>query len=286
MRGGQYQVLRLAAGLAGKGFEQVVLAPAGSPLLCAAVGQGLDARPLSVAAAASLARRSDLVHAHDARAHTLGALVSLAPLVVSRRVAFPVRTSVASRWKYARARHYIAVSEFVRSRLVEAGIPGERVSVVYDGVDAAEPSRPAGVVLAVDTSDPKKGTALVAEAARMAGVSVLFTRDLARDLARASLFVYVTFEEGLGSAALMAMAAGVPVVASRVGGLPEAVDDGETGLLVENAPAAIAAAMRRVLDDPALAGRMGARGREQAREKFSTSRMVEGTISVYRRVLS
>ena len=58
-----------------------------------------------------MARRNDLMHAHDARSHTLGAFLRRIPLVVSRRVAFPV----GSRWKYGRARRYLAVSEFLDS---------------------------------------------------------------------------------------------------------------------------------------------------------------------------
>ena len=55
-----------------------------------------------------------------------------------------------------------------------------------------------------------------------------------RHLHEAGFFVYITHSEGLGSGALLAMSAGVPVIASNVGGLPEAIRHGENGLLVEN----------------------------------------------------
>ena len=113
-----------------------------------------------------------------------------------------------------------------------------------------------------------------------------FSRNLEKDLSGAGLFVYITHEEGLGSAALLAMAAGVPVIASRVGGLVEVIEDGESGVLTENQPAAIAQAMRRILDDSPLAREMAARARRRVEERFSVRRMVEGTVEAYRKVLS
>ncbi len=71
------------------------------------------------------------------------------------------------------------------------------------------------------------------------------------------MFLYITHKEGLGSAALLAMASGVPVVASRVGGLPEIVDDGGTGFFVENHPEAIAARMRLLAEDGGRAAGWG-----------------------------
>jgi glycosyltransferase involved in cell wall biosynthesis len=100
------------------------------------------------------------------------------------------------------------------------------------------------------------------------------------------MLLYITYEEGLGSAALLAMAAGLPVVASRVGGLPEAVEDGVTGLLVDNSPGSIVAAMRRLLDAPAEARRMGLAGRERVAARFTVEIMVEKTLAVYRKVLA
>ena len=98
------------------------------------------------------ARRADLVHVHDARAHTMAALAGVAPLVVSRRVAFPVKSGFLSGRKYARATLYLAVSNYVAARLLDAGVPGDKIRVVYDGVPisgartaAARPGGGAGV---------------------------------------------------------------------------------------------------------------------------------------------
>jgi hypothetical protein len=288
MRGGQWQVLYLVERLAAAGHRVTLLARSGSPLYEKARAEILDVRPPDVLSIPGLSLEADLVHVHDARAHTLAAIASLRPVVVSRRVAFPVKTHVFSRWKYGRARCYIAVSEYVKAGLVEAGIDAERVAVVYDGVPlppVAEPA-PEGIVVAPATEDPRKGTALARAAAAEAGVELRFSSDLERDLPRAAAFVYLSEQEGLGSAVLLAMAAGVPVIASRVGGLAEAVIHGETGLLVANTPAEVAAALVSLRSDPAAARRMGAAGRRRAEECFSAGRMVEQTLRVYDRVLS
>jgi glycosyltransferase involved in cell wall biosynthesis len=76
------------------------------------------------------------------------------------------------------------------------------------------------------------------------------------------------------------------VVASRVGGLPEIVRDGETGLLVENDPPAIAAAIRFLLENPELSARLGQAGRRAVEQQFTTGHMVRRTMEVYRQVLA
>jgi starch synthase len=103
------------------------------------------------------------------------------------------------------------------------------------------------------------------------------------DLSTASVFVYKSELEGLGSAALAAMAAGVPVVASAVGGLPEVVEDGLTGFLVSDGD--FGAPVRRLLDNPELAVQMGEAGRERVMREFSIEVMVEATMRAYREVL-
>ena len=285
MRGGQWQALRLIEGLSAAGVESTLLAREGAPVCALARQRGLRVESLTLARAALLSRRHDLVHAHDARSHTLAALAALAagpPLVVSRRVAFPVR----SRWKYGRPRRYLAVSEFVRGVLEAGGVPAEKIDVVYDGVPLLEPAQGETIVALANAGDPEKGEALARQAARLAGVELQFSTNLERDVLHAGLLVYVTHSEGLGSGVLLAMSAGVPAVASNVGGLPEVVRHGENGMLAENTPESIAAAIRQLRADPALARRLGAAARRTVMERFTVERMVGRTMEVYRRVLA
>jgi len=290
MRGGQWQVLRLMEGLRRESVDCTLLSPRTSLLADKARALHLDVRPLGPWAILRLSRQADLVHAHDARTHTLAAALAPAlnrvPLVVSRRVAFPIR----SRWKYRHASRYAAVSQFVKGILMEGGVPEDKISVVYDGVPLGEPA--AGgetrleTVVAPASADPRKATPLALEATRRAGVDLLLSRDLEADLAGAGLFLYLTRSEGLGSAILMAMAAGVPVVASNVGGIPEIVRHRENGWLVENQPEPIAAAIRELVSDRALARRLAERARQTVAEKFSIDQMIHNTIHLYRQVLA
>jgi len=269
MRGGQWQALFLIERLA----DATLLAPEDSPLYRAARERGLDLRPLSFTVLARLARRSDLVHAHDARAHTLAAIAGGAPLVVSRRVAFPVKRSFASRWKYGRARLYLAISKYVAEELRKASVPEAKIRVVYDGVPMPPPASP----------EPGRVVAWGGKPVEVPGIPIHLSTDLWHDLSTASVFVYVSEMEGLGSAALAAMACGVPVIASRVGGLPEIVEHERTGLLIE--PGELPAALRRLLDDPKAAAAMGQRGREAVKERFTVEAMLEGTRRAYEEVL-
>ena len=288
MRGGQWQALYLIERLAELGHEQLLLTVAGSPLKREATSRGLATERLTVSALTRRQRSFDLTHAHDARTHALAAPFARGRLIVARRVAFALKGSAASRWKYGRAAYFIAVSEIVRNVLLGGGVSADRISVVYDGVPLpAEASASADRrVLAIDSSDPLKGRALIEKAAELAHVPVHFSRDLMSDLPSASLFVYITESEGLGSAALLASAHGVPVVASSVGGLIEAVEDGVTGLLTADDPAAIASAISRILDNRSLGQEMGASGRKRVAERFTIEAMVRGTLAVYERVLA
>ncbi len=278
MRGGQWQVLYLLERLKGR-----LLAPAGAPLYERAHALGLEVEPLSRTAIREA--RVDLVHAHDAHAHTLAALLARAPVVVSRRVAFPIGAGLLSRWKYRRPAHFIAVSEYVRHELEAGGVAPARISVVYDGVPPREPAPGGPDVVAPAIDDPLKGSALLREAAARAGIAVRFADNLPEALNSATLLVYLSQSEGLGSAALLAMSAGVPVIASRVGGLPEIVEDGVTGVLVENDPGAVAAALTRLLADEPLRRRLGAEGRRRVIERYTVDAMASATAEVYRQVL-
>lgn len=111
--------------------------------------------------------------------------------------------------------------------------------------------------------------------------------DAADLLAACDVLVLPSRREGLGVAALEAMAAGRPVVASAVGGLAEAVVDEQTGLLVPPDDVdALAAALLRLLRDPALRQTLGARGPAHVRAHFSAEHMVAAYAELYESVLS
>jgi glycosyltransferase involved in cell wall biosynthesis len=100
---------------------------------------------------------------------------------------------------------------------------------------------------------------------------------------RAAVVVVPSLREGYGVAAREAMAYGRPVVATSVGGLPDAIEDGITGLLVPpGEPAALRAALEQLLDDAALRARLGAAARERARAAFSWDAATAATLTAYR----
>ena len=101
-------------------------------------------------------------------------------------------------------------------------------------------------------------------------------------LAAADLSVLPSLSEGLPNAVLESMAAGVPVVATSVGGTPELVEDGVTGLLVPPRDAeALAVAIARLIGNPALARRFGEAGRRRVHDRFSMAAMVRATERLY-----
>jgi glycosyltransferase involved in cell wall biosynthesis len=111
-------------------------------------------------------------------------------------------------------------------------------------------------------------------------------RDIADLLAAADAFVLASRQDAFPTVLLEAMAAARPVVATWVGGIPEIVADGETGVLVEPGDAeALAAAIGGLFADPSAAGVMGRAGRALARERFSTARWTERLVALYREVV-
>ncbi|MCC6486344.1 MAG: glycosyltransferase [Candidatus Hydrogenedentes bacterium] len=122
----------------------------------------------------------------------------------------------------------------------------------------------------------------VGHAVRLLG----YRDDIPRLIKTLDVFVLSSSEEGLGTSVLDAMAAGIPVVATRAGGIPEMVRDNETGLLAPiGDPSAFARAVTAMLGDSALRARLARRAGKLVAEHFTYQRMVEGNEEVYRRVL-
>lgn len=105
-----------------------------------------------------------------------------------------------------------------------------------------------------------------------------FHSDTFRYMKSFDIFVLPSLSEGLSSAILEAMASSLPIVATKVGGIPELVADGENGLLVAPAdPAALALAIQRLAQNPEEAIRMGLRGRERMEKHFTLERKISET---------
>ncbi len=236
-----------------------------------------------------------------------------------RRRAYTALERRAAHW----CRVILVVSEHERDTGLAAGIGRpEQYRVVPNGVDleafSAEPDPVAGRVLTVGRLSAQKrpdlalrAFALVREGRAGAELHIAGggpwlerTEALARDLgvahdvrflglrndvpallSRAACFVLSSDYEGCPLSVIEAMAAGVPVVATRVGGVPELIAHGRSGLLVEPGdPEAIAGAIAGLLDDPARARALGEEARRVACSRLSRDRMVADVRAVYEEI--
>jgi glycosyltransferase involved in cell wall biosynthesis len=331
-RGGQSQALLLIRGLVAQGHGAELVARGGSPLAARALAAGVRVHVVGRAMAPFAIRRLvrsarfALVHCHDAHGLTaswLGGAAGRAPLVASRRVAYPLSRNPLARARY-RAARIVAVSKFVRDSVVASGLPAGQVEVVYDGVElpdcpAREPHAPR-LVGCVGYLLPEKGQelairalplvlerhpecrlVLAGEGPRRAALERLaaelgvaravefagFVEDVAAVYRNLDVFVFPSRAEPLGSALLSAMAHGLPSVSLARGAVREVIEDGRNGLLAGGPePGAFADAILRVLDDPALAARLGAAARRTVEQRFSADAMIQSTLQVYHRVLA
>jgi glycosyltransferase involved in cell wall biosynthesis len=217
----------------------------------------------------------------------------------------------------------ICVSESERSVGVAAGVcPAGRVTVIPNGVDVqafpqATPSRsPARIISVGRLREPKDfhtlveafadvdaqtfeativGTGPDLESVRadlhrraLSNVAIAGERaDVPELLADSDIFVLSSRAEGLPLSVVEAMAAGLPVVASAVGGVPELVVHGETGMLVPPGDAhALAEAIRQLVADPDLRLRLGGAARRVALERFDMSAFRDAHLELYRSELA
>lgn len=145
----------------------------------------------------------------------------------------------------------------------------------------------ATLAIAGDGSD---GDALRTQAQQLQlGKSVAFLgfrRDVPAVLRSGDGYVLASRAEGLGTAILEALAAGLPVVATRVGGIPDSVRHENTGLLAEpEDPESLARSMRRIMDEDDLRRRLAESARRMIREEFAEERLVAQTLEFYERML-
>jgi starch synthase len=168
---------------------------------------------------------------------------------------------------------------------------------VPDLLAAAQQFDPrAGIVLCAGAADTEElrndvATAVAALQAARSGVvwidEILPPDELRQLVTHATVFVCPSIYEPLGIVNLEAMACETAVVATRVGGIPEVVDDGVTGVLVPPSdPRALAEAVNRLLADPSLAAAMGRAGRQRVEQHFTWTSVAERTLAVYEHLLS
>ncbi|HYP27605.1 MAG TPA: glycosyltransferase family 4 protein [Blastocatellia bacterium] len=220
--------------------------------------------------------------------------------------------------------HFIAVSNFVKEKHVQAGFPDRKVTVKYNGIDLARAwGRPVDsasrkAVTFVGRLTPAKGTSILKEIARrMPDVRINIVGDgpdfeelrqacqssphqnvslfgkqppeRVRELMSESACVVVpsVFPEPLGLVAIEAMACGAPVVASRIGGLAEIVEQSGGGVTVglEGKAEGFISAIRAVVSSPERVAELGARGRGFVERNLSMDNSVKQLLSIYERVI-
>jgi len=173
--------------------------------------------------------------------------------------------------------------------MVGRAVPQKGIDVLLEAFPRVLVAYPAARLVIV--GDGPQRPALERRARRLGlGEAVLFTGwvDRAANLLSACEVVVIPSRwEGFGMVALEAMAAGRPIVASRVDALEEVVVDGETGVLVPaGEPHALADAVGALLSDPERAAALGRAGRRRLETEFSVERMVRRTVAVYDELLT
>jgi len=347
-RGGEQQVAYLMRGLAELGtVHQTLLCPEGSALAAHAQNQGwplrtfrrsfsLDPRRAAWLAHQQRDLRADLWHLHDPHGHSLAVLASSlgwleVPLLLHRRVDYPVKDRWLSRYKYNHSaiRRIVCVSQAVAEVLSPTLRTPEKLQVIHSGIDLGRfatrqsPGRlrselglPADqwlvgnvaaltqqkdyftflrTVDALGRDFPARfvimGQGHQAEAlqtyAHELGVSgrvhfLGFRRDIGTVLPELDTLLFPSENEGLGTTLLDAMAAEVPIIATEVGGIPEVVWPGQTGLLAPVGDAdALAKKVKQVFEEETLRKRLIAGGRAMA-ARHAYAEVARRTEAVYR----
>jgi len=257
-------------------------------------------------AARRAARGADLVHAHWLPS-ALPALATGKPFVVQlwgTDVELARRAPWACRWLLRRARLVLCPSTALAAAASSLG--ARDVRLVPNGVHipdhVAAPEEPPHVLYAGRLSKEKGVSELLEATEGLPRVLVgdgplrdgvpealgfVPRRELAGFYERAAVVACPSHREGYGVVAREAMAHGRPVVAAAVGGLTDAVEHDVTGLLVPpRDPAALRAALQRLLGDAQLRARLGTAGREKARAEFSSEAAAASMVAAYREAIA
>ena len=257
-------------------------------------------------AARRAARNADLVHAHWLPS-ALPALKTRKPFVLQfwgTDVELASRAEWLARRLVPRARVVVCPSEALGARARELG--ARDVRIIPSGVaipdKVGEPDDPPHVLFVGRLSEEKGILEFLAATEGIARVIVgngplrdrvpdavgfVPPHELGAYYERAAVVVCPSRREGYGVVAREAMAHARPVIATAVGGLLDAVEDGVTGLRIPpRDPVALRSAIMSLLSDGELRSALGASGREAARERFSLKAAAEATIGAYRDALT
>lgn len=171
--------------------------------------------------------------------------------------------------------------------LVNAGrfVADKRQALLLDMLDQLPPSVR---LYLIGDSNTGYGRTVAERASDDPRVRLLgYRADVQRLLPAFDAYVSSSSREALGLSLVEASAASLPCVATAVGGVPEVVVDGETGLLTPaDDAAALAAAVKRLIDDAAFAQRLGGAARERFLDRFTVDRMAQDTAALYQRLLA
>jgi glycosyltransferase involved in cell wall biosynthesis len=207
--------------------------------------------------------------------------------VIPDGIEFPERPPDAASRNATRARWCLGESEFVMGHL--GGISAEKgQDLALDALEILADRLPnvklilGGKISAEDLANSRLGAAVAGGQALLAG----YQENLFEFFSGLDVYIMPSRSEGLGSAALLAMAYSVPVIATRVGGLPEIMVEGKTGWLVApESPSALADAIAAAASNPVRLKELGDNAHLRSKE-FSADIMVERTVALYSRVIT
>lgn len=357
-RGGEQQVVNLMEGLQKPGgFEQAALVRKDQKFGEVLKEKGFQvfetdrSKPLPVVGVGDLQNLAksfspDIVHAHTGNSHTLAyrAYRKTYPIIVTRRVDFPIKQNFLSQNKYLhKCMHYIAISRAIKEILVAGGVNESKIDVIPSGIDpmrlmkdgefpnsvdrktwrekwnATDETFVFGMVGSyVDHKDPLNlihagsvlknnhpdidfRIALIGDGKLRETLeqktkefhleeNVFLTGwqdDVAAPMSGLDVFVMPSKLEGLCTSLIDAQAVGLPCVATRAGGIPDVITDGENGLLVDKKdPNELAQKMIQLAEDKDLQKKLAAKGRENVQAKFTIESMTEAYAELYRKIRS
>lgn len=245
-----------------------------------------------VAARAALSRASTVIAVSHAVAESVAGLVSDASCVVIPNGIELNRFEVSDKERLQRrtsVRVTLGVVEETPVILCVSRLSPEKdISNLIEAACLAFPAFPTARLFIVGEGRLRKTLEMQITLLGLEGRVILQgerSRETIPDLLfAADIFALSSREEGLSLAVLEAEAAGLPVVATNIGGLPEAVAANESGLLVSpRDPALLAKALSTLIADPAQRAMMGNAGRKHVAQHFSEDTMIAATFAVYRR---